>query len=166
MTASEPLTLEEEFEMQQKWATDEDKCTFIVLARNDAPVDQNIHDLSAMIGDVNLFFNDFEIPTSCEIEAMIAEPSYRNRGYGTEAIRLMLMYGITHLKVTQFTAKILSKNESSRRLFATKLGFQETGFSEVFQEVSFALPVGADLRKWAEDLLQNCVTICDYDSEN
>ena len=33
LTASLPLTLDEEYQMQQTWLNDKDKCTFIVLDR-------------------------------------------------------------------------------------------------------------------------------------
>ena len=33
LTASLPLTMDEEYHMQQTWLNDKDKCTFIVLDR-------------------------------------------------------------------------------------------------------------------------------------
>jgi RimJ/RimL family protein N-acetyltransferase len=46
-----------------------------------------------MAGDVNLFFNDDEDATNCEIEIMIAEAKYRRKGFAREALQLMMAYG-------------------------------------------------------------------------
>lgn len=46
-----------------------------------------------MIGDVNLFFNDYEDSANCEIEIMIANESHRRQGCGREAVEIMMAFG-------------------------------------------------------------------------
>lgn len=114
---------------------DEDKCTFIVLHKTPGVAEGSgsiSDELAAMVGDVNLFFNDSDAPHTAEVEIMIAVSECRRLGLGREALLLMLWYGATRLQVTKYTAKIGLANTGSRHLFAT-LGFEEVSRSEVFQ---------------------------------
>jgi RimJ/RimL family protein N-acetyltransferase len=154
-TASEPLSLEEEFAMQRDWASDEKKCTFIVLdrfagaagegagpegrAETRPPGDaRGPHARAAMCGDVNLFFNDHDSVATCEIEVMVARTLSRRKGIAREALRAMMAYAVEALGARTFRAKIGFANEASRSLFA-RLGFEEVSRSEVFREATLEL---------------------------
>ena len=147
LTASEPLTLKEEYAMQKSWREDDDKCTFIVLDRS-RPSDDGLSEHGgAMAGDVNLYFNDPENKKGAEIEVMIAEERSQRRGLATEALRAMILYAVLDLGCTGFVAKITVSNTPSLALFK-KLGFtQISNNSAIFQEVHLELKVTDDLVK-------------------
>ncbi|ETV69734.1 hypothetical protein H257_14582 [Aphanomyces astaci] len=128
MTASEPLSLEEEQQMQVTWREDPTKATFIVFATTDTETEDE------MAGDVNLFFNDDEDTANCEIDIMVAEARYRGKGVGREAVLLMMSYAVTHLHVHRFYCKINETNEPSLGLFR-KLGFVQCNYVAAFQEI-------------------------------
>ncbi|XP_077897857.1 alpha/beta-tubulin-N-acetyltransferase 9 isoform X2 [Ictidomys tridecemlineatus] len=127
LTASEPLTLEQEYAMQCSWREDADKCTFIVLDAEKWQAQPVPTEESCMAGDVNLFLTDVEDPTLGEIEVMIA--------------------GVTKLGLTKFEAKIGQGNEPSIRMFQ-KLHFKQVAVSSIFQEVTFRLTMSEAERQW------------------
>ena len=90
MTASEPLTLEEEYAMQKSWREDNDKCTFIVVSRRP----EEVPEIDRMAGDVNIYLHPWDEPGHAEIEVMIAEEEFRRQGFAREAITLMMQYGM------------------------------------------------------------------------
>nr|XP_020457527.1 N-acetyltransferase 9-like [Monopterus albus] len=92
LTASEPLTLEQEYEMQGSWREDDDKCTSIILDKQ-RWADPSIEEEQCMVGDVNMFLTDPTDFSSAELEIMIAEPSYRGKGIGKEVTHMMMHYG-------------------------------------------------------------------------
>lgn len=147
LTASEPLSLEQEYAMQRSWREDADKCTFIVLDAERWQAQPGAPEESCMAGDVNLFLTDPGDPTLGEVEVMIAEPSCRGKGLGTEAVLAMLSYGVTKLGLTKFEAKIGQGNEPSLQLFR-KLHFEPVAVSSVFQEVTLRLTMSACERQW------------------
>ncbi|CAM9195132.1 unnamed protein product [Choristocarpus tenellus] len=139
MTASEPLSLEEEYDMQVSWREDPKKCTFIILSKEGSEDEQGgttdvwSTRVFAMVGDVNLFFNDLDDPTLCEVEVMIAEERWRRRGLAKEAVLMLMRYGLDNLGVTSFYCKIGDANVPSLQLFE-KLGYVRYAYVEVFKE--------------------------------
>lgn len=144
LTASEPLTLQAEYDMQQSWLNDEDKCTFIVLDK--LKYEKEKDEVSAMIGDTNLFISDRNEPSTGEIEVMIAEKDARGGGRGRETTQLMLRYCLEKLSITKFLVKIGCSNEPSTKLFES-LKFVEVSRSEVFNQVTLEAQVTEDWKK-------------------
>ncbi|XP_063374228.1 alpha/beta-tubulin-N-acetyltransferase 9 [Cydia amplana] len=146
LTASEPLSLEQEYEMQKSWREDEDKCTFIILDKVKFIKDGD--EIDAMIGDTNIFIKDSDSSTG-EIEIMIAEKTARGKRLGWEAVILMLLYGIKDINLKDFEAKISMKNLISIAMFQ-KLGFEEISRSDVFEEVTLAKAVSEEWTGWLQ----------------
>ncbi|KAG2719469.1 hypothetical protein I3760_03G269100 [Carya illinoinensis] len=118
-TGSEPLTLDQEFQMQLSWSQDPRKQTFIVLDK-EMVVGDFIHGdphVEAMIGDVNLYMNDLDDPHMAEIEIMIAEPKSRGKGLGNECVLIMMAFAVENLEICVFRAKIGESNGTSLALF-------------------------------------------------
>ena len=139
-TASEPLNLNEEYEMQYKWWIDEDKCTFIVLSIElfKECTNVNTKDIISMVGDVNLFLNNPDDKSEAELEVMIAESNARRKGFGKEAVKMMMYYGVKFISIKTYIVKIGDDNKESINMFVN-LGFQVQSHSEVFHETTYYL---------------------------
>lgn len=143
-TASEPLSLDEEYAMQRSWHLDENKCTFIILDKK--KFGETEDEIVSMIGDTNLFFSD-ETLREAEAEIMIAERSARGKRRGWEAMLLMLRYGIQELNVQTYEVKIKFDNSASICMFS-KIGFSEVSRSDVFEECTLRKSVTEEWTAW------------------
>lgn len=151
LTASDPLSLEEEYRMQQSWRSDKDKCSFIVLDGQCERRCRNREDeIKSMIGDTNIFLVDSEDASKGEIEIMIAERGHRRKGRGREATLLMLRYGVEQLNIKNYEAKIGYTNDPSVNMFK-KFGFTETSRSDVFKEMTLSVSVTNEWIIWLKE---------------
>jgi len=78
-----------------------------------------------VIGDVALQDID-DKHRSCSIGLGIAKIENRGKGYGTEAVKLILEYGLDHIGLERFTANTLEINISAQKSL-DKLGFTLEG---------------------------------------
>jgi RimJ/RimL family protein N-acetyltransferase len=161
MTASEPLSLEDEYINQTEWIFDPSKATFIVFEKKSMDL-MNIRSTMGMVGDVNIFlldddqieeYDELSMKAQsgtlnsqtkiklAEIMVMIADPSVRRCGYAMQAVSLMMEWGRRSLNIDGYVAKISDSNEASKRLFE-KLGFRPVKNLQVFNEVHYVLGSG------------------------
>ncbi|KAL1191815.1 GCN5-related N-acetyltransferase 9 [Cardamine amara subsp. amara] len=161
-TGSEPLSLEQEYEMQLSWTQDPNKRTFIVLDKDFIKGDlaHGESHVEAMTGDVNIYMNDVDDPKVAEVEIMIAEPKSRGKGLGKESVLIMMAYGIKNLEIHKFTAKIGDSNTASLSLFR-KLGFEESSYSSIFKEVTLEYMVTSLRREELLKLLDGVIAYTD-----
>ncbi|XP_019158756.1 PREDICTED: N-acetyltransferase 9-like protein [Ipomoea nil] len=158
-TGSEPLTLDQEYDMQLSWTQDPLKQTFIVLDK-ELIVGDFFHGdahVEAMVGDVNIYMNDLDDSQTAEIEIMIAEPKCRGKGLGNETVLLMMAFAVEKFGIHTFRAKIGESNKASLSLFQ-KLGFVQTSYSQIFSEVTLELPITQAKGKELHQLISNAVT--------
>jgi len=139
LTASDRLTLEQEYENQISWTRDSNKLTFIILDRSFPSTPGLSTTGGSMCGDVNVFFHSY-LPNIGELEVMVAEETSRRKGIAQEAITLMMNYVRHSFDVHQFIAKISAVNESSLCLFRDKLGFSVVEYIQAFDEYELAAP--------------------------
>ncbi|KAG5928035.1 hypothetical protein E4U42_001381 [Claviceps africana] len=159
-TASEPLTLQEEYENQRSWRASHDKLTFIVCeapagAASSAVVRAGVADAEErMRGDVNLFIYEDELADAVdargmlrgEMDVMIADRGHWRKGFGRAAVEGLLVYARRNLdrileeyggdraSMAGLMAKIKEGNGGSRALFEG-LGFRQRGGVNYFGEV-------------------------------
>lgn len=74
-----------------------------------------INETNTPIGCIDLF--EYELEKSVGVGILIAEKAYRNKGYATEALKLLIDYCRNELRVVHIFCNIFINNKPSIRLF-------------------------------------------------
>ena len=112
----------------------EDEKDFVEKARKDDKVYLSIIKLSndELIGNISLMNID-HINKTATLGIMIGKNDEREKGYGTEAINLLLDYAFNHLNLNNIMLELLDTNERAKKCYL-KCGFKDAGASreEIF----------------------------------
>lgn len=84
-----------------------------------------------------------------ELEIMIAEKDARRKGYGSQALKLIICYAMQKLRLgpENFLVRIGMDNESSIHMFE-RLGFEVVKTVEVFREVEMRIRKRTEHFRW------------------
>lgn len=80
------------------------------------------------LGMIDLFDFDFK-NSRAGVGILVKQPSDRTKGYGKEALELIVNYSFTHLGLHQLYCNISEENEASIKLF-TNQGFKMIGLKK------------------------------------
>lgn len=86
------------------------------------------------LGMIDLFDFDFK-NSRAGVGILVKEPEDRLKGYGREALILLINYSFTHLGLHQLYCNILEDNEASMRLFKNQ-GFTEIGLKKDWNKIN------------------------------
>ena len=110
-----PMTLEQETAWYEQAATNEQEHNFSIFERSSG----------RLIGNCGMF--NIVLPhRRAEVGIVIGESDARGRGYGTEAMRLLLDYAFTAAGMHSVMLWVYEFNPAARRCYE-KVGFREIG---------------------------------------
>jgi RimJ/RimL family protein N-acetyltransferase len=110
-----PMTLEQETAWYERAAVDDARVGFTIYERA----------TGRAVGNCGL--HEVDPPNRrTMVGIMIGEPDARGRGYGTEAMRLLLDYAFTVLGLHSVMLTVFEYNHAGRRCYE-KVGFREMG---------------------------------------
>ncbi len=139
-------TTEEEIEKFTEWMNDFQVTDYIGRTNQITTYNGEKEYLENMINDDNSRnFNIIEIGTdkligtvgleqfkwierSAVLGIFIGDNDFRSKGYGTEAIKIILEYGFKYLNLHSIRLNLLSINERAHKCYL-KCGFKDTGVS-------------------------------------
>ena len=114
---SQITTYASEKEYLENAEKDTNKITFNIVSLED----------DKLVGTVGLQSINW-IEKSAVLGIFIGDNDFRNNGYGTEAIRLVLEYGFRYINLHSIRLDLLSVNERAHKCYL-KCGFKDTGAS-------------------------------------